>query len=89
MIEPIIYKDYIIEIKKEDNESDKDFSIRKWFILKNIHNTYEYSINKEYKKKYKFNDLVNLSIIYIYFSIYNCTYDEKIIYKIKELEKNI
>jgi hypothetical protein len=82
----VVYKNKVLNIDRDGNESDHDFHIRKWFILKNIPSkilcdmvvTDSISVT-----------LIALSKIYLMRIRYGCAYDEDTLQKIMESEKNL
>lgn len=84
----IVYKNYVLSIEKTTHESHSDFEMRKWYILKNIHLTNEYT-KKGVTALCSLEELVNFSKIHIQKEIYNCKYDQENM-KINDLlEKNL
>ena len=88
MLCTIIYKNYLLNIKKYSYENDSEFEMRKWYILKNLFLTYEYG-HDEAHKKIHIDELINYSKIHVKKEIYNCTYDQKIMKMNDMLEKNL
>lgn len=76
----ILYKNLLIDIPKTTYENEKEYNIRKWFILKNITD----KITDE-----DLTTLINLSKVYIQISIYECEYDDRLMKKITDLTKHL
>lgn len=79
----VVYKNKVLNIDRDVNESEHDFHIRKWFILKNIQSktlcvTDSIPIT-----------LIALSKIYLMRIRYGCAYDEDTLQKIMESEKKL
>lgn len=79
----VVYKNKVLNIDRDVNESEHDFHIRKWFILKNIPSktlcvTDSIPIT-----------LIALSKIYLMRIRYGCAYDEDTLQKIMESEKKL
>ena len=88
MIEPVLYKGYIISFQTtKDRENSEHYGMRKWFILKNIHLTHEYGPKKN--TILSFNELHNYSQIYLQMEIYDCTYDDSIMKTMDKLRQNL
>jgi hypothetical protein len=61
-----MYKDLIIEFEKDINESNVEFEIRRWFVLKNM------------VSKYNFDELISLSFVHIKKEIYGMVFNSHI-----------
>ena len=88
----VLYKSNIIEIEKTVDESEKEFHIRKWFILKNLPNDFINTssssvISKKNDKLLK--NLNAMSKIHIKNMCNNCVYDENVMKKLKDCENNL
>ncbi len=72
----------LIFIKKniidDHEESQESYILRCMFI-----------ISQNIKNEIKYNEIIKLSIIYANIKLLNCSYDKKIIDKIKLLEQNM
>jgi hypothetical protein len=61
-----MYKDLIIEFEKDINESNVEFEIRRWFVLKNM------------VSKYNLDELISLSFVHIKKEIYGMVFNSHI-----------
>ena len=61
-----MYKDLIIEFEKDINESNVEFEIRRWFVIKNM------------VSKYNLDELTSLSFVHIKKEIYGMVFNSHI-----------
>lgn len=71
----VIYKNHVVKIPHISQESNTSFEMRKWYILKNLHLTKEYS-SDSHKACCSLEELINFSKLHIQKEIYNCKFDE-------------
>ena len=82
----MIYKSYQIDIQQNTNESSKEYAMRTWFVLKNIHLTNEYGHGT---KLISFTDLVHLSNVHIKKNIYGCSFSDTVNSMVTTYEANL
>jgi hypothetical protein len=75
----MLYKSFYVDTIQTVNESDKEYSMRKWFIAKNL------NVHKSI-------DSVTLDLLsnhYIKKTIYGCTYGDEITKLLEVCESNL
>jgi hypothetical protein len=82
----IVYKNNIVNIPYLPEESHKDFEMRKWYILKNIHVTNENGCDNAICS---LDELINYSKLYIRKENNKCVFDTHNMEMNKTFEKNL
>jgi hypothetical protein len=72
-----MYKNLIIEFEKDINESNVEFEIRRWFVLKNM------------VSKYNLDELISLSFVHIKKEIYGMVFNSHIENILSNLKINL
>ena len=83
----LIYKSNVVDLEKMRHENEREFEMRKWFVLKNISSII--SNSKHEIVTIGYSDLINYSKIYIQKELYGCGYPEYIMKNCELLEKNL
>jgi hypothetical protein len=85
----VIYKNAILDLPMLATEDMKEYSMRKWFVMKNIEYTNEFQYCGKKDALMAYDDLIRLSRIYAQVAMHDCTFSHDIMKKLNYFVKDV
>lgn len=85
----LVYKNRWFDIERLPDESDKDFHIRKWFILRSLPDDYFKTWKDPQKMTQALVTSTALSKVHVKSTRHNCMYDDNVMKKLDSYSKHL